>query len=171
MEQRFEEKWGFPGVLGAIDGSYIPVKRPRKNPEQYINRKGFHSLQLQVICDADVLFTSVFCSYPGSVHDARVFRNSSIFQDAEANPDVLFPRNTHLIGDSAYPLKMWVLTPFRDNGLLTRRQRRYNFVHSSTRMIVERSLSLYKGRFRKTDTNRDGQDLGRTGDNCSYMCL
>ena len=38
-------------------------------------------------------------------------------------------------------------------------------------MIVERSLSLYKGSFRKTDTNRDGQDLGRTGDNCSYMCL
>ena len=171
VEQRFEEKWGFPGVLGAIDGSYIPVKRPRKNPEQYINRKGFHSLQLQVICDADMLFTNVFCSYPGSVHDARVFRNSSIFQDAEANPDVLFPRNTHLIGDSAYPLKVWVLTPFRDNGRLTRRQRRYNFVHSSTRMIVERSLSLYKGRFRKTDTNRDGQDGGCTGDNCSYMCL
>ena len=86
MEQRFEEKWGFPGVLGAIDGSDIPVKGPWKNPEQYINRKGPQSLQLQVICDADV-----FCSYPGSVHDARVFRNSPFFQDAEANPDVSFP--------------------------------------------------------------------------------
>lgn len=86
MEQRFEEKWGFPGVLGAIDGCDIPVKGPWKNPEQYINCKGLHSLQLQVICDADV-----FCSYPGSVRDARVFRNSPFFQDAEANPDVSFP--------------------------------------------------------------------------------
>lgn len=46
VEQRFEEKWGFPGVLGSIHGCHIPVKGPRKNPEQYINRKGFHSLQL-----------------------------------------------------------------------------------------------------------------------------
>ena len=91
MEQRFEEKWEFPGVLGAIDGCDIPVKGLWKNPEQYINRKGFHSLQLQVICDVDMLFTDVFCSYPGSVHDARVFRKSPFFQDAEAIPDVSFP--------------------------------------------------------------------------------
>lgn len=123
MEQRFEEKWGFPGVLGAIDRCHILVKGPRKNLKQYINHKGFHSLQLQVICDADMLFTDVFCGYPASAHDAIVFRNSPFFQDAEANPDVVFPRNIHLIGDSAYPLKVWVLTPFRENGRLTRRQR------------------------------------------------
>ena len=112
MEQRFEKKWGFPGVLGAIDRCHILVKEPRKNQRQYINHKGFHSLQLQVICDADMPFTDVFCGYPGSAHDARVFRNSPFFQDAEANPDVIFPRNTHLFGDFAYALKGWVLTPF-----------------------------------------------------------
>ena len=100
-------------------------------------------------------FTDVFCGYPGSVHDARVFRKSLIFQDFEANPDLLFPRNTHLLGDFAYPLMSWVLTPFRDNGRLTRRQKRYNFVHSSTRMVVERSLSLLKGKCRKLKTQMD----------------
>ena len=72
----------------------------------------FHSLQLQVIYDMDMQFTDVFCGYPGSVHDARAFRNSPFFQDTEANPGMLFQRNTHLLGDSAYPLKSWVLTPF-----------------------------------------------------------
>ena len=123
MEQRFEKKWGFPGVLGTIDRCHILVKGPRKNQKQYINHKGFHSPKLQVICDANMLFTDVFCCYPGSAHDARVFRNSPFFQDAEANPDVIFPRNTHLIGDFAYPLKGWVLTSFRENGRLTMRQR------------------------------------------------
>ena len=103
----------------------------------------------------DMQFTDAFCDYRGSVHDARVFRNSPFFQDAEANPDNLFPRNTHLLGDSAYPLKSWVLTPFRDNGCLTRRQKRYNFVHSSTRMVLERSLGLLKGRFRKLKTQME----------------
>ncbi|CAH3017267.1 unnamed protein product, partial [Porites evermanni] len=50
VEQRFEEKWGFPGVLGAIDRCHILVKGPRKNLKQYINHKGFHSPQLQNDC-------------------------------------------------------------------------------------------------------------------------
>lgn len=100
----------------------------------------------------DMKFIDVFCGYPGSVHDARVLRNSPLFIDAEVNRDRLFPGNSHLIADSAYPLKSWLLTPFRDNGHLTRRQLRYNFLHSSTRMVVERSLALLKGRFRKLKT-------------------
>ena len=40
--------------------------------------------------------------WPGSVHDARVFRNSSLYQSAEHD---LFQGDTHLLGDSAYPLQ------------------------------------------------------------------
>ena len=40
--------------------------------------------------------------WPGSVHDARVFRNSPLYQSAEHE---LFHGDTHLLGDSAYPLQ------------------------------------------------------------------
>ncbi|XP_065581047.1 putative nuclease HARBI1 [Artemia franciscana] len=40
---------GFPGVLGAIDGIPIPIGTPQHSSGTYINRKGFHSLQLQVV--------------------------------------------------------------------------------------------------------------------------
>ena len=40
-------KRGFPGVLGPIDGCHIPIKAPRINHEQYVNRKGFHSVTLE----------------------------------------------------------------------------------------------------------------------------
>lgn len=57
--------------------------------------------------------------------------------------------------DAAYPLKSWILTPFRDNGRRTRRQKRYNFVHCSTMMVVERTLALLKGRFWKLKTEME----------------
>lgn len=73
-----------------------------------------------------------------------MFRNSPLFVDAERNRDLLFPGNSHLIGDAAYPLKPWILTPYKDTGRLTRQQQHYNFIHSSTRMVTERSLALLK---------------------------
>ena len=44
--------------------------------------------------------------WPGSVHDARVFRNSPLYQSAEHE---LFQGDTHLLGDSAYPLQRCIL--------------------------------------------------------------
>lgn len=42
-----------------------------------------------------------------------------------------------MIGDGSYPIKEWLLTPYRDTGHLTAEQRRYNYVHSSTRTVIE----------------------------------
>lgn len=51
-----EEKKGFPGVIGIIDGTHIKIEAPKENPESYINRKGYHSIQLQVI----ILFNIIY---------------------------------------------------------------------------------------------------------------
>ncbi|KYQ49643.1 Putative nuclease HARBI1, partial [Trachymyrmex zeteki] len=37
-------------VIGAIDGTYIPIKAPKVDAESYINRKCFHAITLQGIC-------------------------------------------------------------------------------------------------------------------------
>lgn len=41
IQQEFCSIAGLEGVVGAIDGTYIPVKAPEINPEAYINRKCF----------------------------------------------------------------------------------------------------------------------------------
>lgn len=41
------------------------------------------------------------------------------------------------------------MKPFRDNGHLTRRQRRFNYRLSSARVVIERAFGLLKGRFRR----------------------
>jgi len=85
--------------------------------------------------------------WPGCAHDARVLRNSCLFDKAETG--VYIPQDRHLLGDSAYPLKPWLVTPFRDNGHLTDRQKRFNKIVSSCRQTVERAIGHMKGRFRR----------------------
>lgn len=45
---RVQDKTLFPGIIGAVGGSHIEILAPKENPEAYINRKKYHSLQLQV---------------------------------------------------------------------------------------------------------------------------
>lgn len=97
------------------------------------------------ICDYSMKFTDVFIGMPGRMHDARVFRNSPIFRQLLDNE----LSNYHIIGDSAYPLLLQVMTPYRDNGHLTRKQAAYNRKLSSIRSTIERAFGLLKGKFRR----------------------
>ena len=105
-------------------------------------------MQLQVVCDTDMIFSVVYCGWPGAAHDARVLRNSPLFHDAETRTNDIFPGQTYIIGDAAYPLKTWLMTGFKDNGHLTARQKRFTNRLSSKRMVIERGIGLLKGRFR-----------------------
>ena len=67
---------------GAIDGSHIPVRPPAMNHTDYYNRKGFYSVILQGVVDANYLFEDIYVGWPGSVHDSRVFVNSSLYNKA-----------------------------------------------------------------------------------------
>lgn len=78
---KFHQRNGFPGVIGALDGTHISIKAPTDNPQSYINRKGYYSLQLQAVCDSDMKFLNCFCGYAGSCHDARVLRNSDLWNE------------------------------------------------------------------------------------------
>ena len=144
----FRQHKSMPGVIGAIDGSHIAIKAPQECPENYVNRKGFYSVVLQGISDHEMRFIDCYTGWPGSVHDARVLKNSDFF--AGVKNGIKFTNNNgYILGDCAYPLETWLMTPFKDNGHLTNQQKRYNFIHSSTRMVIERAFSLLKGRFRR----------------------
>jgi hypothetical protein len=105
-------------------------------------------------------FTNIFTGWPGCVHDARVLRNSSLYREAEAGNLVL--HDHHILADSAYPLRNWLITPFKNLGNLTPQQIRFNKKLSSARQVVERAFGHLKGRFRRL------QDIPLH--NCGEIC-
>lgn len=49
IKQKFMEKAAFPGVIGAIDCTHIAIIAPSIQEHNYLNRKGFHSKNVQIV--------------------------------------------------------------------------------------------------------------------------
>lgn len=97
----FYRKQKLKGVLGAIDGTHIKIKKPQADQEVYYNRKGYHSLLLQGVADHKKRFIDVCCGEAGSIHDARLLKKSKLYEKVYTNEINL--GNYYLIGDAAYP--------------------------------------------------------------------
>ncbi|KAH8037820.1 hypothetical protein HPB51_017320 [Rhipicephalus microplus] len=132
-------------TIGCIDGSHIGILTPSESTQSYFNRKKWPSIILQGICDDRNKLLNVFIVFPGSVHDARVLRESPFFaraiQECEDN---------YILGDSAYPLMPWLMTPFKDNGSsFPTWKKSFNKRHSQQRVLIENTFGLLKQRFRR----------------------
>nr|XP_037274623.1 putative nuclease HARBI1 isoform X2 [Rhipicephalus microplus] len=123
----------FLGVTGCIDCTHVPIVNPGgENAEVFRNRKGYFSLNVQAITGPELQFFDVVASWPGSVHDSRIFTNSRVMAlyEQKAVPGVLF-------GDQGY-----------------------NNSQIKTRNSVERTYGVWKRRFAclrvklLTDTDR-----------------
>lgn len=130
VSKRFESIRKIPNIIGAIDVTHIRIRKPVEYGTDYFNKKQYYSLSLQAIVDADKKFIDVYCGEPGSLHDARVLKRSQFYRNVFNDRNNMFHSNNFIIGDSAYPLKDWLITPFKDHGHLTDIQKNFNFIHS-----------------------------------------
>ena len=151
----FKTRWGFPQVIGAVDGSHIPILRPSESATDYFNRKSFHSIIIQGVVDFQGQFIDAYIGWPGKLHDARVFYNSSFYNKCVQG--TLFPRQPVeiegtdvpllMLGDPAYPLLPWLMKPYADTGNTTVAEKFFNYRQSRARMVVENSFGRLKGRW------------------------
>ena len=74
-KQNFYRLQRFPNVVGAIDCTHIPIKAPNENEDVYVNRQQYHSLNIQVVVNADQLILNYCARFPGSSHDAYIWAN------------------------------------------------------------------------------------------------
>ncbi|XP_032798550.2 protein ALP1-like [Daphnia magna] len=153
-EAAFQKRSGFPGVVGALDGSHMTFHPKKENMKSYQNRLQYCSFVLMAIVQADRQFSYTFVGSPGKNHDSFIWKQSSLQQQLQLNCDLHFDsRKYHLIGDSAFPLTKWCIVPYKrtdGGGQLSRSKKLFNYKLSSTRIVVEQAFGDLKNRFRRT---------------------
>jgi len=99
----FEAYSGVPGIVGAVDGTYMVMNAPTVQPRRYIDRHHQYSMNTQAVCDHNLVVRDLHVGEAGALTDARVFRRSPLCRQLLTNPDKL-EANQHIIGDSIYML-------------------------------------------------------------------
>ncbi|XP_057296136.1 putative nuclease HARBI1 [Hydractinia symbiolongicarpus] len=117
----------FPHVIGAINGKHIRIECPKNSGTLYYKYKGFYSIVLLAVCDANYCFTLFNVGAYGSNNDSGVLANSEMgnrFSDKNFH----LPEDQDLCGcrpykplpyfqvaDDFFPLKSWLMRRYPGN--------------------------------------------------------
>ncbi len=152
----FSQKWQFHHALGALDGKHVAIQCPKKGGSLYYNYKGFHSIVLLGLVDADYKFIWADVGTNGAASDAQIFTDSDLKVAIESNvtgfpPADLLPNDDRatpyfIIGDDAFSLRTWMMKPYGKRGLPIA-ERVFNYWLSRARRIVENAFGLLTIRF------------------------
>ncbi|GLT31383.1 hypothetical protein SLA2020_061250 [Shorea laevis] len=158
IKSKFERIRGLPNCCGAIDITHIVMTLPTMDPSNdvWFDSEKNYSMILQAIVDPEMRLRDVIVGWPGSLSDAVVLRNSSLFKLCEEGErlngkKVEISKGTELreyiIGDAGFPLLPWLLTPYQGRGL-SEFQVEFNKRHSATRMVAQMALTRLKEMWR-----------------------
>lgn len=153
----FSTRWNFHHCVGAIDGKHIKIVKPKKSGGDYYNYKGFHSIVMMAVTDANYCFQWVNVGSPGRNSDAGIFKKCTLRKALERDrvglpPPEPLPNGTRpipyfLVGDEAFPLNTWLMKKYPTRGV-THGQRIFNYRSSRARLVVENSFGILANRWR-----------------------
>lgn len=147
----------FAGCAGVVDGTHIPrwVPKNAPNADVWRNRKQYISSNVMIVCDHALRIAFLFSGAEGSAHDGLVLQCSGFMQSHM----VALPEGVFILGDAGYPLvEGRLLVPYRgvryhlqefsvENPPRTAREL-FNLRHAKLRQVVERTIGLFKRRWR-----------------------
>lgn len=141
VANEYETISGLPGVVGAIGACNIMWARGTQEVQT--------SVILQATCTTGLQFTHCHCGKPGNVDPVAVLKESDLYRC----PRVMFPEDQfHLVGSRLYPLKNWLLVPFREGEILTSDEAEYDVHLPVMYTKIDHAFSALKSRFMRLDT-------------------
>ncbi|KAM4019359.1 uncharacterized protein ACNLHF_000061 [Anomaloglossus baeobatrachus] len=129
----FEQLWQFPNCGGALDGKHVRITQPRNSGSYFYNYKGYFSLIMMALVNANYEFINVDVGMNGRVSDGGVLEHTA-FGEHLQNGALHLPTNSEttgnlnfvFVGDEAFPLHANLLKPFPQNAL-TQERRIFNY--------------------------------------------
>ena len=156
VAEKFNSRWNFPHTCGAIDGKHVACRAPWNSGSDYYNYKGFYSIILLAVVDADYKFLWADVGGLGSNSDAQIFNSSELkqslqdgtigFPDADPLPGDNQDVPYYFVGDDAFALQTFMMKPHSLRGM-TREQRIFNYRLSRARRVVENAFGILANRF------------------------
>ncbi|XP_061172633.1 uncharacterized protein LOC133181974 [Saccostrea echinata] len=157
MAQKYGERWNFHHTCGAVDGKHVAIRNPRRSGTFYYNYKGFFSIILLALVDAEYKFLCADVGTQGSLSDAQIFNNGPLRNGLEndtlrhPDPEPLShddrPIPYFLVGDDAFPLRSWMMKSY-SNRNMTNEERIFNYRLSRARRVVENTFGILAHRWR-----------------------
>jgi hypothetical protein len=132
----------YPDGCFAIQRSLFEIERP-EDFESWYCWKCYPAINAQIVID----YKYRICSYDlrsGSANDKSV-RNYSSFGK---NFHTMVPKGKYVIADAGYTLTQYMKIPFPITEPMPADERFFNYLHSSTRIAVERAIVMLQNQFR-----------------------
>ncbi|XP_020571718.1 protein ALP1-like [Phalaenopsis equestris] len=157
IKYKFERVRGLPNCCGAIDTTHIMMCLPSADSSNkvWLDPEKNHSMLLQAVVDPEMRFRDIVTGWPGSMNEFAILHDSGFFKLCEKglrlNGKTELKEGSeireYIIGDSAFPLLHWLLTPYQGKELCASMVE-FNKRHSATRIVAQRALARFKDMWR-----------------------
>ncbi|XP_060180692.1 protein ALP1-like [Lycium barbarum] len=145
-------KW-FKGCLGALHGTYIPIRVRTIDKPRYRTRKGDIATNVLGVCDRNLNFTYVLPGWEGSAADGRVLRDVVVQRNG-----LKAPEGNYYLCDGGYTngndflslyrgYRYWLRDWQGDNPPPQCREELFNMKHARAHNVIERAFGVFKGRW------------------------
>lgn len=156
----FHSRWNFPLCMGALDGKHVAFRARKEDGAFYRNYKGFNSIVLLALVDANCRFLYINVGCNGRISDGGVLRESNLTQLIEEAAQNFSLEKTIgngrtlpyvIVADSAFPLRKNIMKPYPHRSL-EEPKRVFNARLSRARHTVEHAFGILASRFRVLPT-------------------
>lgn len=154
ISSQFEEMWNFPNCGGAIDGRHVRINPPHHSGSLYYNYKGFFSIIIIAIINANCEFIMVDVGKNGKFSDGSVIEQTHFYEKLKEN-QLKLPENHEtkeglnfaFVTDEAFTLHDNILRPYSQEAL-TKERKVFNYRLARARRVAENAFGLLANRFR-----------------------
>ena len=151
----FEALCGLPCCGGALDGTFMPIKKPMEFGDTYYCYKRFTAIIVLGCVDARGIFTYVNAGRP--VGDSYAYRHSLLYRKImngewlAHSPKLIEGTRVKpfLVADSVFPLESTCMKCFEVGNVPQKRSFNYSLIR--TRRVVEQAFGRLKGRWKIMD--------------------